>query len=166
MEEWHVQAQHLEAVMTSLLPLVSFASKKSCAEATQMLLGVLKEALHGQEASLKRAVDLKKMKPQNLMEFLSPKSGEGPPEGSIGANAEMSPKRQAAGAEKPIVKPKMTRRKAVGKAVGKHDDDDEDEGYDGVLPGVPVKKKKKRGSAVKATVDWNGADVSDSLLLS
>ncbi len=67
-----VAQQNLEAVMTNLLPLVSFVNGKSCVEATIVLANLLEEALDAQEASSKRAVDLKTMKAKDLLSFLSP----------------------------------------------------------------------------------------------
>ena len=73
MEEGH---QNLEAVMTTLLPLVSYASGSSCAKATEILVNVLREALDGQEASSKRAAELKVMDPKDLLHLLTPKNGK------------------------------------------------------------------------------------------
>jgi hypothetical protein len=55
-------AQHdLEAMMTSLLPLVS---RKSCEAGTTVLAGLLGEALEAQDAASQRTDDLKHLQPK------------------------------------------------------------------------------------------------------
>ncbi len=71
----HDARQSLEALMTTLLPLVSFVSGKSCEEALPVLTVLLREALETQEASSKRAAELKSMKAKDLLSLLTPQRG-------------------------------------------------------------------------------------------
>ncbi len=58
--------------MTSLLPMLSFVSGKSCEEATKVLMGLVGEALNAQEVASKRTAELKQSMPKNLMELFTP----------------------------------------------------------------------------------------------
>jgi hypothetical protein len=69
-------AQHdLEAMMTSLSPLLPLVSRKSCEAGTTVLAGLLSEALEAEEASSKRTGDLKQLQPKGLMELFTPEKG-------------------------------------------------------------------------------------------
>jgi hypothetical protein len=68
----------LEVMMTNLLPLLPVVSRKSCEAGTNMLAGLLGEALEAQEAASKRTDDLKQMNHKGLMELFTPEKGKGP----------------------------------------------------------------------------------------
>ena len=70
-----MEQQNLAAVMARLAPLVTLASSKSCAEATLVLVGVLKEALDEREATSKRAEELKELNAEDLVLLFTPKNG-------------------------------------------------------------------------------------------
>jgi hypothetical protein len=64
--------QDLEAAMQHLLPLVAFASERSCEEATEALVRCLREAVAGEQQTTQRAVELKGMNPPQLLNHLTP----------------------------------------------------------------------------------------------
>jgi hypothetical protein len=179
-------AQHdLEAMMTSLSPLLPLVSRKSCEAGTTVLAGLLCEALEAEEASSKRTGDLKQLQPKGLMELFTPEKGNGaaakgqdkgqkekpqhppppPPrprhehEQQHGEGAEavpVSPKNKKAQA------PQKRTRKATDKAANKEgleDEGDEEE--------EEVKKPKKQGmngaekkkqSIKRAQEAWDGVE--------
>jgi hypothetical protein len=73
----HLIAQHdFEVMVKNVLPLIPFVSGPSCEEGTKVLVRLLGEALESQDAALKRADELKKLKPKGLMELFKPEGGK------------------------------------------------------------------------------------------
>jgi hypothetical protein len=84
----------LEAMMTSLTPLLPLVSRKSCEAGTTVLAGLLGEALEAQEASSKRSDDLKQLQPKGLMELFTPEKGNGAAVKSLGQGKGQKEKQQ------------------------------------------------------------------------
>ncbi len=122
----HLLAQRdLEAMMTSLSPLLPFVSRKSCEAGTSVLAGLLGEALEAQEAASKRTYDLKQLQPKGLMELFTPEKANGPAVAVKGKAQEAKDKGQ---------KEKQQQREEGGREEG---------GRGGGRRGVPASPKEK-----------------------
>ncbi len=153
-----VSQQNLEAVMTNLLPLVSFVNGKNCDDATAVLLKLLVEALDAQEASLKRAADLKTMNAKDLLSLLTPvKPGEKvvvhAPE-STPTNKKTLDKHPRGGTATKSAEKKKRERKPAGNVMYGSEDGDE---WDEEQQKKPKKKSAKTGTKV-ADGSWNGEE--------
>ncbi len=159
-----VAQQNLEAVMTNLLPLVSFVNGKSCVEATLVLVNLLEEALDAQEASSKRAGDHKTMKAKDLLSFLTPlRTGA-----KVAAVAEETPTatkttKKTTGQEG-AVKEKGSKKRRQRKPSIKRAEEAEEEGEEGGDEwndeGESKKPKKRvaKASLKVAAGGWNGEE--------
>jgi hypothetical protein len=164
-------AQHdLEAMVTSLSPLLPLVSRKSCEAGTTVLAGLLAEALEAQEASSKRTDDLKQLQPKGLMELFTPEKGSAAAKNGVQdkgqkeqprhqqqvhASPPPPPPRQqeqqheGGGAAVPVSpkaqEPQKRARKVSEKAANRGDEEEEDE--DEAEGGDDkVKKPKKQGT--------------------
>jgi hypothetical protein len=172
----------LEAMMTSLAPMLPLVSRKSCEAGANVLAGLLGEALEAQEAASKRTDELKQMKPEGLMELFTPEKGNGAAKekkqegrnkdkdkpqqqqeeggGAEAGGAAVSPKKNQAQTPQ-----KKRARKVSEKAakVGLEDYEDEDDERDEVKK--PKKHtngntngEKKKESVKRGQGAWNGEE--------
>jgi hypothetical protein len=180
-------AQHdLEAMMTSLSPLLPLVSRKSCEAGTTVLAGLLGEALEAQEAASKRTDDLKQLQPKGLMALFTPEKGQkekpqaqAPPPppprqeqqqhegGGAGAAVPLSAKEKEK-AQAPQKRARKVSEKAANmeSLEDKDDKEEEDEGGDDKVKkpkkhgtkGVEKKQGKKNQGVKQADGPWNGEE--------
>ncbi len=152
-------AQHdLEAVMTSVIPLLPFLSRKSCEEGTTALVKLLGKGLEAQQAASERVGELKNLKSKDLMTRFTPdkRDGAGTKQKDAGSKERDKEKGDKEGEAVDRLAKKRVRK--AGKM-----DADEGEQDQGDEPSTPVKKlatKKRKG--VKKSIDpngWNGEEV-------
>ncbi len=150
-----VAQQNLEAVMTNLLPLVSFVNGKSCVEATLVLVNLLEEALDAQEASTKRAVDLKTMKAKDLLSFFLRTGAKV----ATPTNKKTTDERRQAKDTSPKEsrKKKKRERKPAENVIRGAGEEEDEKDWDDVQPKKP-KKKVSKASLKVAGGSWLGEE--------
>jgi hypothetical protein len=180
-------AQHdLEAMMTSLSPLLPLVSRKGCEAGTTVLAGLLGEALEAQEAASKRSDDLKQLQPKGLMELFTPEKGNAgkglvqdkgqqkqqqqkqqqqqqPPPPAPRQDHQVGEGEVLVSPKKKAQAPQKRTRKVTDKAAAANGEDFEVEEED-----EAVKKPKKQGnngtekktSVKRAEMPWHGEEYS------
>ncbi len=163
--------------MASLSPLLPFLSRKSCEAGTNMLAGLLGEAIGAQETASKRTDDLKQLQPKGLMELFTPEkangaattvkaSGEGQKEKPQPQRRQLEERGAAAAGGVPVSPrkkaetPKKRARKVSEKAAEVVFVSDEEEEEDEVIkPRKQAKNLEKKKQSVKRGQGmWSGEE--------
>jgi hypothetical protein len=153
----HLLAQHdLEAVMTSLLPLIPFMSGKSCEDGTSALVRLLREGLEAQEAASKRADELKNLTPKTLLELFALESNGPVEKVLLKASASSSSNNTTSRIKKTKAEPREAEQQSQARGTRKRTKKAEERKAE-TQQGKLKKQKSKQGKKL-LTVVWNGMD--------
>jgi hypothetical protein len=157
----HLIAQRdLEAVATSLLPLVPFMSGKSCEEGTSALVKLLREGLEAQEAASKRADELKNLTPKTLMELFALESkapAASSKEALLNANSSASSNKMTSRNKKMKAELEVAEQQSQSRGTRKRPKKGEEKEAEMQEQGKLKKQKSKQGKE-SPTIRWNGVD--------